>query len=82
MNYYTDYTDIQAFHDHELNPTTSYDVRWSQYYNAVEKGLGVDNLDGSQEEDGYSLDCCLAFFCDDLSIAEAVAEFRATIAAI
>lgn len=49
---------------------------WCGYVAEVEAHLGHD-LDGDQDEDGYSIDRCHDFFCDGANAEQAVCEFEA-----
>ena len=49
---------------------------WLAYIGEVEGHLGHD-LDGDQDEDGYSIDRCHDFFCDGADVEQAVCEFEA-----
>jgi hypothetical protein len=51
-------------------------LRWERYVKDVERGLGISDLDGSDDREGYSLDACHDYFTDHLSVDETVAEFR------
>lgn len=68
-----------AFHAGE-NPDTDADREFSDFCDAVAKLLGVPHLDGSDDEEGYSLDAAHDFLVAGLSTAEAAAEFRHMIA--
>lgn len=58
MTYINDHTDAEIArraHDYEMGAFSPSEVRWHQWCNAVEAIIGFD-LDGDEEEDGYSLD--------------------------
>ena len=65
-----------AFHAGE-NADTASDRRWSAYCDRVAELLGVPHMDGSDDEEGYSLDHAGDFYSAGMSATEAATEFLA-----
>ena len=56
--------------------------QWDRFHDAVAAALQIADLDGEQDDDGYSIDMAYDMFAANLSADEAVEQFRAEIDAI
>lgn len=64
-----------SFRKHELG-TDSNEFKWLKWADHLEAILEHD-LDGDQQEDGYSIDTAVDFYEDNLTVLEAAVEFAA-----
>jgi hypothetical protein len=63
-----------AERQHEFGGDTASDRAWKNFVNQVELIMQIDNLDGDQAADGYSLDFAYDLFVDGLTPREAADE--------
>ena len=52
------------------NPETSQDKRFQEWCDKAAKLLGVNDLDGDEKEDGYSLDSAFDAFTNEITPLE------------
>ncbi len=67
----------QALHDNEMGrgPDANAERLWLRWVDVVEAHLDIDTLDGSDDEEGYSLDTAHDWFEDGVSPQTAAARF-------
>lgn len=67
----------------ELHRSETYvspeEKRYESFLRELETELGLKDLDGDQDHDGYSLDFAYDMFADGLTVKEAAEEFRVSI---
>lgn len=68
--------EMAEFHRHELDVGVT---AFEEFADEVAGQLKVDDLDGDQAVDGFSIDTAFSFFEDGLTVAEAVEEFECLI---
>lgn len=61
---------------HELGGPSEGELKWDAFADAVAKGLDVVDMDGDQEEDGYSMDLCYAMYEGGNTIKDTILEFK------
>lgn len=59
---------------------SDYEKGYEKFVSELEKLLGLNDLDGNQDEDGYSLDTAHDLFADGCTANEAAIELRVLIA--